>query len=85
MESNNANKMLNWSERNLSLFDDTEQPTVLSYVNIVTYILGGTFGLGMFLNLASIAAILRTTKLEPITLLILNLALADMVYIAGKV
>lgn len=60
-----------------------EQPTVLSYVNEVTCILGVIFGLGMPLNFASIFVIIRTAKPEPITLLILNLALADIVYITG--
>ena len=63
--------------------ESNDHPTVLSYVNEVTYILGVIFVVGMFLNLGSIIAIIRTSKLEPITLLIVNLALADIVYIAG--
>ena len=63
--------------------ETNDEQTVLSYVNEVTYILGVIFVVGMFLNLASLIAIIRTSKLEPITLLIVNLALADIVYIAG--
>lgn len=62
---------------------ENEEPIVLSYVNNVTLILGIIFGMGMLLNVVSIIAIIKSKKIEPITLLILNLSLADMLYIAG--
>ena len=73
------NTELYWTYRN----EETDEPTVLIYVNKVTILLVGIFAIGMLLNLSSIVAIIRTKKLEPITLLILNLALGDIVYISG--
>ena len=65
------------------VLESNKKLTVMAYANTVIFVLGIIFVVGIFLNLTSIIAIIRTKKLEPITLLILNLALADIVYIAG--
>lgn len=57
--------------------------SMFSYVNSITIILAIIFVFGIILNTFSIFVILKSSKLEPINLLILNLALADLVYIAG--
>jgi uncharacterized membrane protein (Fun14 family) len=50
---------------------------------IILLILAILFIFGIILNLISIIAILRTKKLEIISILILNLAFADIVYLTG--
>ena len=74
---------INETDHYFSLYDNNTDTSVLAHKNKFTVILGIIFGLGMFLNSVSIVSIIKTKKLEPITILILNLILADIIYIAG--
>ena len=55
----------------------------MNYVNALSIILLIIFIFGILFNIISIIVILRYKKLQPINLLILNLALADIVYTSG--
>lgn len=57
--------------------------TISPYVKTVSILLGFIFVIGIISNLVSILAILKLEKLKTINLLILNLALADIVYTLG--
>lgn len=73
----------NESELYIPFYSENEDISVLTSVNNFTIILGIIFGLGMILNSISIVSIIKTKRKEPISLMILNLAVADIVYIAG--
>jgi hypothetical protein len=79
----NKSYEFNESELYIPFYSETEDISVLTSVNNFTIILGIIFGLGMILNSISIVSIIKTKRKEPISLMILNLAVADIVYIAG--
>ncbi len=83
LKKKNSSFRLNESEIYLSLYENYNETSMLSYENNVTIVLFIIFGLGMLLNSVSVLVIIKSKKLEPITILILNLVLADMVYISG--
>lgn len=70
-------------ESNDTMEIDSNSFTVISYVNSLTFILTVIFIAGMILNTISIAAIFKSKKFEPINILILNLAFADLIYTLG--
>jgi uncharacterized membrane protein (Fun14 family) len=77
----NENETSNFSE--YSYMDiEIENISKVSSI-IILLILAILFIFGIILNLISIIAILRTKKLEIISILILNLAFADIVYLTG--
>ena len=57
----------------------------LSHVKHISVFLATVFILGISLNVISITVILRTKKMDPISILILNLAIADIIYTLGLV
>jgi hypothetical protein len=79
----NKSYEFNESELYIPFYSENEDISVLTSVNNFTIILGIIFGLGMILNSISIVSIIKTKRKEPISLMILNLAVADIVYIAG--
>lgn len=77
---------MNKSNNKTILFENTtlnQQIEIMPYVQSVSIVLVIIFILGITLNMLSIIIILRSTKPQPVYLLILNLALADIVYTAG--
>ena len=77
----NENETSNFSE--YSYMDiEIENISKVSSI-IILLILAILFIFGIILNVISIIAILRTKKLEIISILILNLAFADIVYLTG--
>lgn len=64
-----------------SLYEDYD--SISSYMSAFELVLAVIFVLGISLNLVSIAFILKSERLNPISILIMNLALADLVYTAG--
>lgn len=64
-------------------YDDNNIGSIVPYVKVVSILLGLIFIVGIISNLISIMAILKQEKLKTINLLILNLALADIVYTFG--
>ena len=54
-----------------------------AYVHILAVCLAIVFVLGLMLNIVSIGTILKTKKMQPTFILILNLAFADILYILG--
>lgn len=52
-------------------------------VNTITIILSVIFILGVFFNIISFSTIVITKNFQPINILIMNLAFADIVYISG--
>ena len=79
----NKSYEFNESELYIPFYSENEDISVLTSVNNFTIILGIIFGLGMILNSISIVSIIKTKRKEPFSLMILNLAVADIVYIAG--
>ena len=54
-----------------------------SYVHGLAGCLAIIFVLGLILNTISVAMIVKTKKMKPINILILNLAIADIIYTLG--
>lgn len=75
----NNNETLNKTEYEYIEVDSISNETSLT----ILIILGILFIIGILLNAISILAILSSKKLEIITILILNLAFADIVYLTG--
>ena len=71
------------NKSNASIDSKNNNFTLISNVNSLTFILTVLFIAGFVLNTISIAAILKSKKFEPINILILNLAFADLVYTLG--
>ncbi len=70
-----------WNET-VELSEDPN--SIITYVFSISALLLITFVLGIVFNLISILSILFSKKsIQPIKLLILNLALADFIYILG--
>lgn len=75
---------MNISKSNETFEQKVSQFNVITpYVNSISFILGIIFIFGIILNLVSIVAILYSNKQRAISIFILNLALADLVYTAG--
>lgn len=67
-----------------STFEEKPNYMMIPYINSITISLAVIFLAGIILNLISIIVILNEKKkLQPIKILILNLALADIIYTLG--
>lgn len=66
--------------QNESVDENENSASTYGFVSILSII----FVLGIFFNLTALIAIILSKKIESLSLLILNLALADIVYIIGN-
>ena len=68
---------------NRTLITSSLLDPIIPYVKLISVFMVITFTLGILLNLISIILILKSKKIKPVSLLMLNLTIADIVYTCG--